>query len=57
MWGHYGSRIAGVFLRPFSKTLDLTIDILQWYKLFFYGKLCPIYFFKEWGFGGSVFVF
>jgi len=28
MWGHYGSKIARVFLRPFSKTSGSTIDIL-----------------------------
>jgi len=57
MWGRYGSRIAGVFLGPFSEALDLTTDILRWYNLFLFRKLCPIYFLKKWGSGGSVFVF
>jgi len=27
MWRHYGSKIVGVFLRPFNETLSSTIDI------------------------------
>ncbi len=27
VWGHYGSRIVGVFLGPFNETSGLTIDI------------------------------
>jgi hypothetical protein len=27
MWGHYGSRIMGVFLRPFSEASSLTTNI------------------------------
>jgi hypothetical protein len=56
MWGHYGSKIMGVFSRPFSKVSSSTIDILWWYKSSFYGGLCPICFFRELGFGGFVFV-
>jgi hypothetical protein len=60
MWvyvGHYGFRIMGVFLGPFSEALGLTINILWWYRPSLYERLCPICFFKEFGFGGSVFVF
>jgi hypothetical protein len=45
MWGHYGSKIVGNFLGPFSEASCSTTDILWWYKLSFYGKLCPKYFF------------
>jgi hypothetical protein len=56
MWGHYGSKIMGVFLKPFNEALGLTTNILWWYKPSIYGGLCPIYFFRELGFGGSTFV-
>jgi hypothetical protein len=42
MWGHYGSRVMGVYSRPFSKTSNPIIDLLWWYKSFVYGRLCPI---------------
>jgi hypothetical protein len=49
MWGHYGSRIMIVFLRPLSKVSSLTIDILWWYRLSFYGGLCPhLFFIGNW---------
>jgi hypothetical protein len=57
MWRHCGSRIVGIFSRPFNEVLSSIIDILWWYQFFFYGKLCPICFSKELGFGGSVFMF
>jgi hypothetical protein len=56
MWGHYGSKVMGVFLGPFSEVSNLTIDIFWWYRLSFYGGLYPIYFFRELGCGGSIFV-
>ncbi len=56
MWGHYGSRIEGVFSGPFSKVLGFTTDILWWYRPCFYGRLCLICFSSELGFGGFVFV-
>jgi len=28
MWGHYGSRIVGIFLTPLNEVLSLTTDIL-----------------------------
>jgi len=56
IWGHYRSKIVGVFSGPLRKMLSLTIDILWWYMPFFYEGLCPIYFFWELGFGGSLFV-
>jgi hypothetical protein len=57
MWGHYGSKIVRVFSRPFNEALGLTTNILWWYRLFFYGRLCLICFSKNLGFGGSIFVF
>jgi len=57
MWGHYGSKIVGMFLKPLSKTSTSTTNILWWYKPFFYGRSCPIYFSKKLGSGGFVFVF
>jgi hypothetical protein len=56
MWGHYGSKIMGIFSRPLSKPSSSTTDILWWYKLFLYGRLCPICFSRELDFGGSIFV-
>ncbi len=56
MRGHYGSKIMGVFLKPFNEALGLITNILCWYKPSLYGGLCPIYFFRELGFGGSTFV-
>jgi hypothetical protein len=47
----------GIFSGPLSEVLGMTIDFLWWYKLFFYGGLCPIYFSEELGFSGSIFVF
>jgi hypothetical protein len=57
MWEHYGFRVMGVYLGPFNRTLGSTTDLLWWYKLFIYKRLRPIYFSKELGFGGFVFVF
>ncbi len=49
MWGHYGSRIVGVFSRTFNDALGLTIDILWWYKLFFSMEECsPFAFPRSW---------
>jgi hypothetical protein len=56
MWGHYGSRIVGVFSRPFNKVLGSITDIFWWCRLSLYGRLCPIFFSRELGFGGSIFV-
>jgi hypothetical protein len=57
MWGHYGSKIMGVFSRPLSEALSLIIDIIRWYSLSLYGGLCPIYISTELGYGDSIFVF
>jgi len=57
MWGHYGSRIVGIFSGPLSEALGLTINILWWFRPSFYGGLCPIYFFRELGYGGSILCF
>ncbi len=54
MWGTLW--VMGVFSRPFSEVSSLTIDIFWWYMLSFYGGLCPIYFSKELGSGGFIFV-
>jgi hypothetical protein len=56
MWGHYRSKIMGVFLGPHSEVSSLTTNILWWYMVSLYGGLCPIYFFGELGFSGSLFV-
>jgi hypothetical protein len=56
MWGHYGSKVIGVYSMPFSRVLSPNIDLLWWYKPFIYGRLCPIYFFKQLGLNGSIFV-
>jgi hypothetical protein len=56
MWGHYGSRIVGVFLGPLSKASSSTIDILWWYRPSLYGGLCHICFSKELGSSGFVFM-
>jgi len=56
MWGHYGSRVMGVYLRPLSEALGLTTNLFWWYRPFIYGRLCPIYFSRELGFGGSIYV-
>jgi len=56
MWGHYGSKFMGVYSRPLSEVSNSTIDLLWWYMPFIYGRLCPICFFKELWFGGSIFV-
>jgi hypothetical protein len=45
MWGHYGFRIMGIFPRPLNEASSSIIDILWWYKPFFYGGLCPHMFF------------
>ncbi len=46
MWGHYGSRIVGVFLGPFNEASNLIINIIWWYMPFIYGRLCPIFFLR-----------
>jgi hypothetical protein len=46
----------GVSLGPLSEALGSAIDILLWYRPFFYGGLCPICFSRELSFGGSIFV-
>ncbi len=44
MWGHYGSRIMGVFLVPLHVASNLTIDILWWCKPCLYGGWCHLLF-------------
>jgi hypothetical protein len=56
MWGYYWSKIVGVFLGPLNKALSSTTNILECYRPFLYGGLCPIYFSRELGCGGFVFV-
>jgi hypothetical protein len=46
----------GAFSGPLSETSGLTTDIFWWYMPSFYGGLCPIWFFGELGFSGSLFV-
>jgi hypothetical protein len=56
MWGHYESKIVGVFSRPFSKESISSTNILWWYTPFLYKGVCPICFLRELGFCGSIFV-
>jgi len=56
MWGHYGFKIMGVLSRPLNEALGSTIGILWLYRSSFYGGLCPIYFSRELGSSGSIFV-
>jgi hypothetical protein len=56
MRGQYGSKIVRAFSGPFIKASSSTINIFWWYKPFIYGGLCPIYFSRELGCGGFVFV-
>jgi hypothetical protein len=57
MWGHYGPKIVRVVLGPLNETLGSIVDIIWWYRFFFYGGLCPIYFSRVLGSNGSIFVF
>jgi hypothetical protein len=57
MWGHYGTKVMGVYSRLFNMVLGPTSNFLWWYKCFVYGRLCPIYFSRELGFSGSIYVF
>jgi len=56
MWGHYGSKVMGVYSGPFSGVLGLIINFLWWYKLFIYGKWCIVCFSMELGFNGFIYV-
>ncbi len=56
MWGHYGSKIMRVFSQPLNDALGSTTNILWWYRPSLYGGLCLVYFFKELGSSGSLFV-
>jgi hypothetical protein len=49
--------VMGVYSRPLIEALGPTIDLFWWYKPLIYGRLCPICFSKELGFGGSIYVF
>jgi hypothetical protein len=53
MWGNYGFEIVGIFSGPLRGVSCSITNILWWYKHFFFGPIC---FFKELGFGGSIFV-
>jgi len=48
MWGHYGSKIVGVFSRPFNQALGLTTNILWWYRLSFMEDYASFAFLKSW---------
>jgi hypothetical protein len=56
MCGHYGSRIMGIFLGPLNEASCSITNILWWNRAYFYGRLCPICFYRELGIGGSIFV-
>ncbi len=47
MWGHYGPKVVGVYLGPLAwHRARLSISFAG--ICFFYGGLCPIYFFRSW---------
>jgi hypothetical protein len=48
MWGHYGFRIMGVFLGPFSEALDSTTNIFWWCKFFSMENCAPSTFLRNW---------
>jgi hypothetical protein len=54
MWRHYGSKVMGVYLGPFSEQLDLITNLLWWYRSFIYEGLCCICFSRDLGFGDSI---
>jgi len=48
MWGHYGSKIVGIFLRPFNEAWDSTTNIFWWYRPFFMEDCAPSIFIRSW---------
>jgi hypothetical protein len=56
MWGHYGSRVMGVYSKPLNWASSLTTNLFWWHRPFIYGRLCPICFSRELGFGVSIYV-
>lgn len=48
MWGHYGSKVMGVYSRPLSKVLGLTTNLLWWCRPFIYKGSYPICFSRRW---------
>jgi hypothetical protein len=48
MWGHYGSRIMGVFLGPFGKVSGSTIDIFDGIGLLSMKDCAPFTFLGSW---------
>ncbi len=57
MWGHYGSRIMGIFSRPLVRCHARLLISFGGVSFLFMGECALIYFSKELGFSGSVFVF
>jgi hypothetical protein len=48
MWGHYGSKIVGVFTRPHSKMLNSTIDLFWYIGLSLWRIVPHLFFSKVW---------
>ncbi len=49
MWGPYGFRVMGFYLRSLSEAPNPTIDLFWWYRPFIYGSLClPYAFIGSW---------
>jgi hypothetical protein len=57
MRGHYGSKVFGIYSKPLNEALGSTTNLLWWYRPFIYGRLCPICFSNELGYGGSISMF
>jgi hypothetical protein len=54
MWGHYGLKVMRIYSGLVNGALGPTANFLWWYRLFICGKLYPIYFSREFGFGGFI---
>jgi hypothetical protein len=48
MWGHYGSKIIGIFSKPLSKVSSSTTDILWGIGLLAMEDCAPFIFLKSW---------
>jgi hypothetical protein len=49
MWGHYGSRVIGVYLGLLDGALGPTIDLLWWYRLLSMEDCAPSTFLRSLG--------
>jgi hypothetical protein len=48
IWGHYGSKVMGIYSRPLNEISGSTLDLFWWYKLFIFARLCPFTFLGRW---------